>query len=162
MDNVIQESIAYNKELIAEYEKQLLDLSELNHALATWKGKNIDKRFFDTITIEGWGGKPRAKYHIGKDYDWNTKMKLYGGSLHGAWIEAETRETKEWHKAVLDGIEKIQGWKIECEKDVRALEKVDLEKIVADLVRVYKDNGIPDTAVWGKILDVYEVKYPKD
>lgn len=164
---------------IEDAHNKIKQCDELLNALETHCGKLIDKRFFEKhFTIKG-EYQDYTKYSLtGKHYEWDKYMHRIGidrmswqyePDANGVsivraysdyeYIELQNRETAHviaqvaWFKTKMK--ERIE---YQTEKKAK-FEAIDDGAIIADLQAIFFKYGEPDT--WGKLLDSYEVKYPK-
>lgn len=164
---------------IEDAHNKIKQCDELLNALEAHTGKLIDKRFFEKhFTIKG-EYQDYTKYSLtGKHYEWDKYAHRIGlDRMHWTYnaddngvetvraysdyeyIELQNRETAHviaqvaWFKTRMR--ERIE-YQTEQKKK---LEAIDDNAIVAELQAVFFKYGEPET--WGRILDLYEVKYPK-
>jgi hypothetical protein len=142
------------------YRQTLKDLAELEAPLLTWDKKIIDKRFFEQFFTEKNEWRNWTKYSFSKpEYSFSRyNYKIFLNRNHN--LELQTREKEEILTAITELRVKLTEWLIENEAKTKTIGKVDEKKMVADILAVYKKHGCPD--IWQKVLDKYEVKYPKE
>lgn len=153
------------REYIKEATEAIKDLDELIPALANWPRKLIDKNFFAQkvfqIEREGWhGAETYSKYHLSTP-SYSFEKYAYQIYLNRSYkVELQDRET--FH--VLEACKSLKNDLVnrlkEYEDTIADLESVDESALIRDLQAVYFKHNKPQ--IWGRILDSYKVKYPKD
>ena len=176
------ERIANAKLMINGAKYSIEQCDELLNALATHTGKLIDKRFFEKHFTQPDNGFGRVwtKYSLhGKRYEWETdynhritlqryvhtekvKDRDYSTSTYSDYetIELVTRETAHVIERVQAKKQAMNERIAHYTEQLAQLETVDNSAIVKDLLAVYAKHNAPIT--WLEVLDMYEVKYPKN
>ena len=149
----------------AEYRDKIESLTLLAAGLAEWKGKNIDKRFFEqnlfAYTQQVWEDRQAVTYHYfsmhGKRWEWSTDHtnQIYFGNHVRSNFDINGRETAHVLERTREEISKHENWLDRTEAELVELLSLDEEQIKADLIEVCRKHGYPK--IWGEILKSYEV-----
>lgn len=154
------EEIKKYEDYIKDTQATLDNLKELREKLNGYDKKIIDKRFFIEFFTVSNEYREWTKYSISKPrYDWskhtnelyidrNCTLELNGRDKQHilAVIEAEGAKRENWLKGYQEELAKLEG--------------LDEQAIIDDILAVFEKHGKPKQ--WQKILDIYEVKYPKE
>lgn len=161
----------YTKDLtntIEQYSFFIGNLEEIEKALIDYKSETINITFFKKYFNETHDGRDYQKYHIrANDWEWSKdKFKISIGYYRGGRSSyAETVDVENRNRAhILERVQtKKAGYLQTLEAKKKELEKLasfDESALVADLLALYKKYD--NETMWRKVLESYEVKYPKN
>lgn len=138
----------------------LTGLAELAEALRKHQGKNVDKRFFEEHFLLKNEYRDWTKYRLSlPDFSWSAhKYELRVSK--DCKLNLLTRETKHILEEVEKQTEIEKARIVRYAEEIEALKGIDEDALIADLRALYQKHGKPET--WGKILDLYQVKYPEE
>lgn len=164
--NIIEEKTAH----IKEYNAILDRLETLKIALLDYDKNIINKTFFEkyfTRKDEAGAVVKDWKNRIVTDYKFTDPAYSFQKDVdgliflaHSEYLEVSGKDKKTVLEAVNSKIDIVAGWINNANNSVKEAKNTNERAIIDDLKAVYKKHNNP--SFWGKILDLYEVKYPNN
>lgn len=148
-------------ERIEQYTAYISAFAGMVQNLENYKGKVINKTFFDQFYMEKTeNGTFENAYIRGKEWEWSSvPFTLYiRNDRKTARVELKSRDRLEMIEAVKAESEKNARWLKEAQDEREKVENMDVEKVIEDLIAFRNASGVSDD-IWREIIELFPVKY---